>query len=123
MARRKHKASAKTEVERQFEQVALQHHIQRLGLATTEAYQAWCVTQGLSPKLHKTERQREHEISHMQNLAIRSYQGTMRRLRRDPLSILIQICDGQRSGHDLPAEERWRGFRPFSTGVADWVKL
>ncbi len=98
---RKRKSNSNPQVELLEEKIHLYSHIRQLGLTNVQDYQAWCTAQGLSPKLNKSDQQRQHEVSRMHHLAAQARQKSMRRLRRDPLSVLIEICDGLFHGRGL----------------------
>ncbi len=98
---RKRKAQTKNQVERHYDEASLRLHIRQLGLDTVEAYQAWCRNHGLDPALDKSEAQRRQELSRLQGIAMQARHKAIRRLRRDPLDVLIAVCDGQLESDNL----------------------
>src|SRR6056297_944680 len=76
-------------------------HITDLGLRSVEEYRQWCSENGFSKKLNKHWKQRGQERLFAQDVIVRERLSQKRREKRSFSDVLVGICEGKLTDHDI----------------------
>lgn len=79
----------------------LQNHLYCLGLGSIEDYQAWCLQHGFSRKLNKSDSLRQRERRFLLQTQADQQLRCKKRDKRKEADILLAICRGEVSDHEL----------------------
>lgn len=99
----------------------LARHFGEIGLNSEEQYRAWCIAQGLSKELHKSDYLRKQELELARKLQGEAALTHKRRNTRSPQKTIAQLYSHELGKEDLGAEylEKIRvSFESFEEGAA-----